>query len=159
MTKYAFFYENTCHAIAESDEEKNSLLKVNVDSVVKELTDTQFNDAKNLKTSLSLEGETVQETTWYSEDTPLLNDADVDSTTAKEQIKGLIDNLFKPKLSAYLDSNQNQDNEDYSLWLDYSNKINQVDVDSMNFPLSVETFQEWFNSQSGYPKKSILQLS
>ena len=132
MTKYAFFYENTCHAIAESDEEKNSLLKVNVDSVVKELTDTQFNDAKNLKTSLSLEGETVQETTWYSEDTPLLNDADVDSTTAKEQIKGLIDNLFK---------------------------LNQVDVDSMNFPLSVETFQEWFNSQSGYPKKSILQLS
>lgn len=159
MTKYAFFYENTCHAIAESDEEKNSLLEVNVDSVVKELTDTQFNDAKNLKTSLFLEGETVNEKNFYYDDYIYLNDENVDTTTARSQIQGLIENIFKPKLSAYLDSNLNQDNEDYSLWLDYSNKINQVDVDSMTFPLSVETFQEWFNSQSGYPKKSILQLS
>tara|TARA_R110000824_G_scaffold366126_1_gene554706 strand:+ start:117 stop:596 length:480 start_codon:yes stop_codon:yes gene_type:complete len=158
MTKYAFFYENTYHTLAESDEEKNYLSKFNIDAVVKELTDTQFNNAKNLKTSLSLEGETVQETAFYSEDTPLLNDAEVDPTTAKEQIQSLIDNLFKPKLEMYLGVDLNKDNEDYSYWLDYNNKINQVSVDSMSFPLSVETFQEWFNSQSGYPTKSILQL-
>ena len=49
MTKYAFFYDNTCHAVAESEEEKNYLAKTNVDSVIKQLTDTQFNDQDSYK--------------------------------------------------------------------------------------------------------------
>jgi len=158
MTKYAFFYDNTCHAVAESEEEKNYLAKTNGDSVIKELTDTQFNDVKNLKTSLFLDGETINEKNFYYDGYLYLNDENVDTTTARSQIQGLINNLFKPKLTAYLQGTLNSSNDDYSYWQDYSNKINQVDVDSMNFPLSVETFQEWFNTQTGYPQKSILQL-
>jgi hypothetical protein len=158
MTKYAFFYDNTCHAVAESEEEKNYLAKTNGDSVIKELTDTQFNDVKNLKTSLFLDGETINEKNFYYDGYLYLNDENVDTTTARAQIQGLINNLFKPKLTAYLQGTLNSSNDDYSYWQDYSNKINQVDVDSMNFPLSVETFQEWFNTQTGYPQKSILQL-
>ena len=56
----------------------------------------------------------------------------------------------------WLAANPNADN--FAYWDDYKNKLIAVDVDSMSFPLSYETFQEWFNNQSGYPQKSPLQL-
>ena len=47
---------------------------------------------------------------------------------------------------------------DLSIWQDYLSKLQNIDVESISFPVSNNSFQQWFNSQSGHPSKNIFQL-
>lgn len=150
MAKHGLFLNNGCVAIAETDEEKNNLSNFWLGATVKTLTDDQFNDAASLKSVLSLNEGTVIST--IEDDKVWYNDSSVNVENAKTEIQNLINDRFLAKLSPYCYANPND-----SYWADYKNKIEAVDVNSMSFPLSHETFQEWFNNQTGNPTKSILQ--
>jgi len=151
--KYAFFYHNTCYAIAESEEEKDLLSLSIVDSILKTITDLQFENAKNYKSLLVLENDVVTEESLYA---PLLNNSETDFDTAKSMIKLNINNIWLKKITTWLDANPQS--EHYSYWEDYKIKLEAVDPDSISFPISHESFMEWFNNQTGNPTKSPLQL-
>jgi len=152
MSKYGFFYNNMIFAIAESEDEKNFLSSFIADSTVKTLTDEQFNNAKNYKSQLILDNNVVNENLIMYE---ALNGSSINEEKAKIHIKHLIKNHLW-KINGWLEANPTSDN--FSYWNDYRSKLQEIDVDAMVFPLSFETFQEWFNNQSGYPQKSPLQL-
>ena len=150
MAKYGFFINNQCNGVAESEEEKNTLSAFKEGAVIKTLTEDQFNNVKNLKSTLTLNGENVEET--FMDDAVYYNNASINAEEAKNEINELIQNRFLPQVTAYCLANP-----DDTYWADYKQKLEEVDIASLTFPLSYETFQEWFNNQSGYPSKSILQ--
>jgi len=158
MTKYAFFNNASLAKVAESDQEKNKLIRYMPTATVKTLTEEQFNNAKYFKSNLNLDGDTVVETT-------LLPGMDLkNSTRTEEEILSLRQllkediNLDLIILNNYLKVPLNEQEEDYSYWADYKNKLENVDIDNVDLPLSHDTFQEWFNNQPNHPTKSILQL-
>lgn len=153
MEKYGFFIDNKCVSIAESEEEKNFLSLLISNGIIKNLTDAQFTNAKNYKSLLFLNNDTVEENMYLDK---YSNDPTLDVEDEKNRIKNFIKNEALSRIEDWLASNPNADN--FAYWDDYKNKLRAVDVDSMSFPLSYETFQEWFNNQSGYPQKSPLQL-
>ena len=150
MARYAFFINNRCSALAESDEEKNILSGFKSGAVIKSITEDQFTNGKNFKSILILNGEHVEEE--VSDDVLYLNNPTKDIEKSKKEIKDLIDCIFIPVLTHYCEANKND-----TYWPDYKKKIEAVDVNSLSFPLEYETFQEWFNNQPNYPKKSLLQ--
>jgi hypothetical protein len=152
MSKYGFFYNNIVFAIAESENEKIFLSDFISDSIVKPLTDEQFNNAKNFKSQLILDNEVVKENSMIAQP---LNDSSIIEELARVQIKDFIKNALY-KINGWLDANPTNDN--FTYWNDYKSKLQEVDVDAMVFPLGFETFQEWFCNQTGHPQKSHLQL-
>jgi hypothetical protein len=150
MTRYAFFLNNQCTALAESEEEKNMLLGFRWGAVIKSITEDQFINAKNYKSLLILNGENIEEK--FEEDRLYLNNPTKDVEISKKEITNLINVLYLPFLTNYCLANEND-----TYWTDYKEKIQSISVDSLSFPLEYETFQEWFNNQPNYPKKSLLQ--
>jgi hypothetical protein len=150
MTRYAFFLSNSCSALAESDEEKNILSAFRVGATVKIITETQFINAKNLKSILILNGENIEEV--FADDKIYLNNPTKDVEEAKKEVDSLIKYHFLPLLEDYCSSNPND-----TYWSNYLEKIKSIDVNSLSFPFNYETFQEWFNNQTNFPKKSLLQ--
>ena len=67
--------------------------------------------------------------------------------------KEISDQLFT---ESFITSNPTH--PDLSIWQDYLSKLENIDLDSISFPLSSDSFQQWFNSQPGYPTKNIFQL-
>ena len=153
MAKYGFFIDNKCVSIAETDEEKNFLSTLITGSVVKTLTDEQFTNSKNFKSYLFLNNDTVEENLHMVK---YLNDSTLDVEEEKARIKDFIIKNALVRINNWLSANPSDDN--FSYWNDYKNKLEAVDVDSLSFPLAYETFQEWFNNQSGHTQKSPLQL-
>ena len=153
MAKYGFFIDNNCVSIAETDEEKNFLSTLITGSVVKTLTDEQFTNSKNFKSYLFLNNDTVEENLHMVK---YLNDSTLDVEEEKARIKDFIIKNALVRINNWLSANPSDDN--FSYWNDYKNKLEAVDVDSLSFPLAYETFQEWFNNQSGHTQKSPLQL-
>jgi len=153
MAKYGFFINNSCISIAESEEEKNFLSPLLIGSVVKTLTDEQFTNAKNYKSLLTLNNDAIEENFHMFH---YLNNSELDVEHEKSIIKHFIQKNALVKIKNWLSANRSADN--FSYWNDYKTKLESVDVDSISFPLSYETFQEWFNNQPGYPQKSPLQL-
>jgi|DEB0MinimDraft_6_1074348.scaffolds.fasta_scaffold13338_2 hypothetical protein len=156
MTKYAFFYNNISFAIAESEEEKNLLSPAIPDSILKTITDSQFENVKNFKSKLKIVDDTVLE---ESLSFVPLNDSTKDIDHVKNEIFSHRDECIN-RVSSWLEAhpNPNAEAERYAYWEDYKSKLESVDTDSMTFPLNYETFMEWFNSQPNYPTKSPLQL-
>lgn len=150
MTRYAFFLNNQCNAVAESEAEKNILIGFRWGAVIKSITEDQFINAKNYKSLLILNGENIEEK--FQEDRLYLNNPTKDVEISKKEITDLINFRYLPFLKNYCLANQND-----TYWSDYKEKIQSINVDSLSFPLQYETFQEWFNNQPNYPKKSLLQ--
>ena len=158
MAKYAIFFENVCLRLATDETIRDNMISRIKYSVAKEITDEQFNDAGKDKTTLSLDDNGNVLVT--PQNNPLsLEGGEVTgvSTIGIGQpafCQELID-YQKSRLKSYLRSNQGQ--PDFDIWQDYFNKLNELNVDNMTFPME-QTFQEWFNSQPGNPTKFILQL-
>jgi len=151
--KYGFFYNNCSFAIAESEEEKNFLLPYLQDAIMKELTDSQFENVKNYKCRLVIQDDVIIEETLYQE---ALNNPASNFDHAKEVLKNEISNNLVPKINDWLKNNT--ESEHHSYWTNYRNKLQEVDIDAINFPINHETFMEWFNNQTDNPTKSPLQL-
>ena len=47
-------------------------------------------------------------------------------------------------------------NNSSSEWTAYLNNLESVDIESLSYP--IDNFQKWFNNQSGFSSKSILEL-
>lgn len=156
MTKYAFFYDNKSFAIAESEDEKNLLSPAIPDSILKTITDSQFENVKNFKSRLKIENDIVSEENLYITS---LSDTNSDIDHAKSQIQADL-NECKSRVSGWLNAHNNPDGEieRYNYWKDYLTKLKTVDVESIVLPSAYETFMEWFNNQPDHPSKSPLQL-
>lgn len=151
--KYGFFYNNCSFAIAESEEEKNFLLPYLQDAIMKELTDSQFENVKNYKCRLVIQDDVIIEETIYQQ---ALNDPASNFDNTKEVLKEQIYNNWVKKINDWLENNT--ESEHHSYWTNYRNKLQEVDIDAINFPINYETFMEWFNNQTDNPTKSPLQL-
>jgi len=151
--KYGFFYNNCSFAIAESEEEKNFLLPYLQDAIMKELTDSQFENVKNYKCRLVIQDDVIIEETLYQE---ALNNPASNFDHVKEVLKEQIYSHWVKKINDWLKNNT--ESEHHSYWTNYRNKLQEVDIDAINFPINHETFMEWFNNQTDNPTKSPLQL-
>ena len=151
--KYGFFYNNYSFAIAESEEEKQFLLPYLSDSIIKELTDSQFENVKNYKCKLFIQDDAIIEETIPQD---LLNHPATDFDHAKLVLENEVHRNWVLKIDEWLKNNS--ESEHHSYWTNYRNKLTEVDFDSLSFPLEYESFMEWFNNQTDNPTKSPLQL-
>ena len=154
MAKHAIFNQsgNFLH-LAESDSEKDSLIaNFYPTHSTKEISDQLFTDVANGQKFISLDGDSITETEITSE-TPASQDeaAEKQKKAFEEEIQVQIS-----KVGAFI--NNYPTHSDLSVWQDYLSKLKNINLDSISFPLSSDSFQKWFNSQSGYPTKNIFQL-
>lgn len=152
--KYGFFFNNYVYSIAESEEEKNFLLPYLKDAILKELTDSQFENAKNYKCRLAIQDNAVIEETLVLHDP--LNSSTADFDHARSVLANEVHHNWVAKIDGWLKNNL--ESEHHSYWTNYRNKLTEVDFDSLSFPLEYESFMEWFNNQTDNPTKSPLQL-
>ena len=148
MAKHAIFNEDGYFLkLAESDSEKNSLSGPTL--TAKSITDTLFTEIAEGKKTVSLSGDTVSET---SSGTDFASESAADQKLIFQEC--IADQ--KKQVENFIESNSGH--SDLATWQTYLSKLNEVDVESISFPVSNNSFQNWFNSQSGYPSKNIFQL-
>jgi hypothetical protein len=153
MSKYGIFENNNeLHFIAESDNEKDLILRLNGSCRAKVFTDTQFNDAGNYKKNFKLDNndniieEDLAESIFSSADS--VDQAIVDVEFYKNFWVKRINNVLH-KLSA----------EDQTTWTTFKQKLEAIDLNtaSITYPPG-KTFMEWFSEQEGVPAKKALQI-
>ena len=151
MAKHAIFNQsgNFLH-LAESDSEKDSLIAFSYPThSTKEISDQLFTDVANGQKLISLDDDSITEVTsgiTFTEETAE-GQKEIFQKEIKEQIS---------KVAAFVSNNPTH--SDLSVWQDYLSKLENINLVSMSFPVSNNSFQQWFNSQSGYPTKNIFQL-
>lgn len=151
MAKHAIFNQTGDFLnLAESDSEKDSLIAYSYPThSTKEISDQLFADVANSQKFISLDGDSITETT---------RDVAFTDETAEEQKKN-----FEHEIGQQINRVENfisnhSTHSDLSIWQDYLSKLQNIDVESISFPVSNNSFQQWFNSQSGHPSKNIFQL-
>ena len=154
MAKYGIFFENVCLKIATDENNRDYLMARIKYSVAKEITDEQFNAVGNDRMNLHLDDDGNILATSRTNSLSEAGGIETGVTDQAAFCQEIID-FQSSLLKSYMRSNQGQ--PDFDIWQDYQNKLNEVDVTTMTFPME-QTFQEWFNSQEGYPQKFILQL-
>ena len=139
MAKHFIFNsDGTLWKIAASDEAKNSLMpRANEGSVSKSVSDTDWNAVAKFEKYANLSGDTIS----YNDDVPAID---------KETFDSFLSNQIN-FVQAYITNNPND-----SEWSNYLDNLKSIDSESITFP--VDNFQKWFNSQSGFSSKSILEL-
>ena len=156
MAKHAIFNQsgNFLH-LAESDDEKNSLSnKVWPAYLTKEISDQLFEDVANSQKFLALDGDSMTET---ENAIPSGDPVFADETVENQKIN--FTDSIKSQISLIEDFiDTNPTHSDLSIWQDYLSKLESIKIDSISFPVSNNSFQQWFNSQPGYPSKNIFQL-
>ena len=154
MAKHAIFNQSGYFLhLAESDSEKNSLIAHSYPTYsTKEISDQLFTDVANGQKFISLNGDSITET----EITPASDFSESD--TAETQKKSFEESIKHQKFKTESFITSNPTHPDLSIWQDYLSKLENIDLDSISFPLSSDSFQQWFNSQPGYPTKNIFQL-
>ena len=151
MARHAIFNElgNVLY-LAESDAEKNNLSnKAWPAYPTAEISDQLFDDVAHLQKIITLQdGSVVETATNYSFAT----------LTAEEQSSEITKKVADQSDSIKLFISSNPDNEELPIWQDYLSKLEAIDVDTLDLPISNNSFQQWFNQQPGYPQKKFLQL-
>jgi len=151
MARHGIFNElGSLLYLAESDAEKNSLSNRSWPAYpTSEISDQLFEDVAHLQKRITLEdGSVVETATNYSFAT----------LTAEEQSAEITQKVADQSESIELFIASNPDNEELSIWQDYLSKLEAIDVDTLDLPISNNSFQQWFNQQPGYPQKKFLQL-
>ena len=151
MAKHAIFNQSGSFLhLAESDSEKDSLIANSYPTYsTKEISDQLFTDVANGQKFISLDGDSITETA---------REVSLADETAEEQKKDFQEEIESQisKVESFISSNPTH--SDLSIWQDYLSKLKNINVESISFPVSNNSFQQWFNSQSGYPTKNIFQL-
>ena len=73
----------------------------------------------------------------------------LDHNLSKEMFNDQLQNQIN-SVKAYLRNNSSSE------WTTYLNNLESVDIESLSYP--IDNFQKWFNNQSGFSSKSILEL-
>tara|TARA_R100001086_G_C11738287_1_gene231717 strand:- start:132 stop:608 length:477 start_codon:yes stop_codon:yes gene_type:complete len=157
MAKHAIFNQSGDFLhLAESDSEKDSLSnKVWPAYLTKEISDQLFEDVANSQKFLKLESDNSMTET---ENAVPSGDPIFENETVENQKTHFTDTI-KSQISLIEDFiNINSTHSDLSIWQDYLSKLESINIDSISFPVSNNSFQQWFNSQPGYPSKNIFQL-
>tara|TARA_Y100000004_G_scaffold28425_1_gene29193 strand:+ start:18 stop:476 length:459 start_codon:yes stop_codon:yes gene_type:complete len=119
-------------------------------SVSKEIAEDKWTSAAQNTITLILENDTIQE---YSTET---YDTNRDGESDEERNQRWQDTFRQEhedqirRVKDYLDGITDAE------WEGYLNNLNSVDISTVTFP--IDSFQKWFNSQSGYSQKSIWEL-
>ena len=79
--------------------------------------------------------------------------------TAEEQSSEITKKVADQSDSIKLFISSNPDNEELPIWQDYLSKLEAIDVDTLDLPISNNSFQQWFNQQPGYPQKKVFAIT
>ena len=146
MAKWAIFVNNNLFKLAATDAIKDDfVIRGGDNTVAKTVTDTQWND-------ISWENKFVELSNDAMSFTDKVADPDSPATTSaedEEHFQGCLDKQIEA-VEEYLANNTSTE------WTSYLNNLKSIDVSSVTLP--VDNFQKWFNSQSGFSSKSILEL-
>ena len=156
MAKHAIFNQSGSFLhLAESDSEKDSLIEYSYPThLTKEISDQLFEDVANFQKFISLDGDSITET---ASAIPSGDPVFADETVENQKIN--FTDSIKSQISLIEDFiDTNPTHSDLSIWQDYLSKLESINIDSISFPVSNNSFQQWFNSQPGYPSKNIFQL-
>ena len=121
-------------------------------AVAKEISDAQYLAASQDTLTLYLEEDVVKEMSnqTYDSNRPDETDSERDARwkeTFEEEL-----NYQKYKVGHYVDFTSDAPAE----WVAYKNNLYSVNVDNVTFP--IESFQKWFNSQSGFSQLTMWEL-
>lgn len=143
MAKHAIFLNNSLFKIASTDASKDDILSRWIGTVAKSVTDSEYTNLREKKSTATLSGDTVTHTS-------LLGDGDSAFSTSQAVFEIELADA-KELVELFLQSNTD------SGWSNYLNQLNAIDVSTITFPLA-NTFDGWFIAQSGHEDKSILEL-
>jgi hypothetical protein len=151
MSKWVIFRNNQVFKLASTDAIKDSFVEAaggGSDTVAKTVTDTQWDDISWGIKDCTLSNDAISITDKVLEQA---SDITAEQKLASEKacFQEEIDNQIA-LIDAYLENNTSTD------WTNYKANLNSIDVSTVTFP--VDSFQKWFNSQSGFSSKSILEL-
>jgi len=151
MAKWAIFNgQGRVFKLASNDSIKDSFIeKAGEGSVAKEINDSQWNDIASNTKIVSLVNNSVQ-IEEPSMTRPTGFTAEQVAAISKTNFEYIIKDQ-KTIIQEYLDLNPGD-----SEWINYLNNLNSIDVSTVTFP--IDSFQQWFNSQSGFSTKNILEL-
>jgi hypothetical protein len=134
--------ESSIYRIAENQSDLNNLNIIQSDYKIIEDSQENFNAVKfGLKSILKYNGETII----FNDEIPIIKN--------KSSLTPYI-NFFKEKINNYLKNNKNH--ALYNRWNDYYNQLNNLNVDSITYPLN-KSLEQYFNDL-GQPSFHILQL-
>jgi hypothetical protein len=154
MAKWAIFTsQGQIFRLASDDTTKDSFLPFGGESAVaKQVTDSEWNSiaAQNKIVSLVNGSIQIQDPSLDTPSRPVDLSAEEILTSEKVGFENQIKDQ-KIKIEEYLSANPND-----TVWVNYLNNLNSIDVSTVTFP--VDSFQKWFNSQSGFSTKNILEL-
>jgi hypothetical protein len=138
MAKYIIFTNNNdFFKIASTEEIKNQMLNQLINGVAVEANDSDWSDVASM-----IKNVTLQDGSLVYEDNP-------DHFLSKEMFNESLQNQIN-SVKLYLKNNSSSE------WTAYLNNLESVDIESLSYP--IDNFQKWFNNQSGFSSKSILEL-
>jgi|TARA_R100000231_G_scaffold6028_1_gene9038 hypothetical protein len=153
MANYCIFGVNGAMIkLSKSEDQKNKFLHKYDPAVAKEISDAQYLAASQDTLTLYLEEDVVKEMSnqTYDSNRPDETDSERDARwkeTFEEEL-----NYQKYKVGHYVDFTSDAPAE----WVAYKNNLYSVNVDNVTFP--IESFQKWFNSQSGFSQLTMWEL-
>jgi hypothetical protein len=135
-------FENSIYRIAENQSDLNNLHIIQSDYKIIENSQENFDAVKfGLKSTVRFNGETII----FKDEIPLIKN--------KSNLEFQI-NFLKERINNYLKNNENH--ALYNRWNDYYNQLNNLNVDSITYPLN-KSLEQYFNDL-GQPSFHILQL-
>lgn len=143
MAKHVILFNNETIKLASTDAAKDDMLARWKGSVSKTVTDAEYTNLRERKSTATLSGDTVTHTS-------LLGDGDNAFSTSQAIFETELADA-KEMVKGFLLSNTD------SGWSNYLDQLNAIDVTSITFPIA-NTFDGWFIAQSGHEDKSILEL-
>jgi len=138
MAKYIIFTNNNdFFKIASTEAIKDQMLNQLINGVAVEANDSDWSDVASMIKNVTLQ------------DGSLVYEDNLDHFLSKEMFNESLQNQIN-SVKLYLKNNSSSE------WTAYLNNLESVDIESLSYP--IDNFQKWFNNQSGFSSKSILEL-
>ncbi len=138
MAKYIIFTnDNSFFKIAPTEAIKDQMMNQLIDGIAVEANDSDWSGVASMIKNVALQ------------DGSLVYEDNLDHNLSKEMFNDQLQNQIN-SVKAYLRNNSSSE------WTTYLNNLESVDIESLSYP--IDNFQKWFNNQSGFSSKSILEL-
>mgnify|MGYP003128796876 CR=1 FL=1 len=138
MAKYIIFTnDNSFFKIASTEAIKDQMLNQLINGVAVEANDSDWSGVASMIKNVTLQ------------DGSLVYEDNLDHNLSKEMFNDQLQNQIN-SVKAYLRNNSSSE------WTAYLNNLESIDIESLSYP--IDNFQKWFNNQSGFSSKSILEL-
>ena len=138
MAKYIIFTNNNdFFKIASTEAIKDQMLNQLINGVAVEANDSDWSDVASMIKNVTLQ------------DGSLVYEDNLNHFLSKEMFNESLQNQIN-SVKLYLKNNSSSE------WTAYLNNLESVDIESLSYP--IDNFQKWFNNQSGFSSKSILEL-